>query len=140
MRLSSALPFLALAVSAPAYALEGGNGAQLLVILTYLSFFILLPLAVIVLLARAAGLFRAPKESQAVPVEFTPESDAAAPPSLQDSATEKRAALRLALGILLFPYIFAWFLLRPGYSLAARFIGFGWLAWCIPHLFNALMP
>jgi hypothetical protein len=140
MRLPGIFAFLVLAASAPAYALEGGNGAQLLVILAYLSFFILLPLVVIALCARAVGLFRTPKESQSVPVEITRNSDGPATLSLQDSATERRAATRLALGVLLFPYIFAWFLLRPGYSLAARLIGFGWLAWCTPYLFNALMP
>lgn len=34
----------------------------------------------------------------------------------------------LTLGILFLPFIFAWALLWPGYSLRARIVGFGWLA------------
>lgn len=40
----------------------------------------------------------------------------------------RHVSTRLAIGILLFPYIFAWFLLRQGYSTRDRIIGFGWMA------------
>lgn len=34
----------------------------------------------------------------------------------------------LGLGIVFFPYIFCWFLLKKGYSTLARVLGFGWAA------------
>ena len=37
----------------------------------------------------------------------------------------------LGLGILFFPIIFVWFLLRKGHSVLSRVIGFGWLALCV---------
>lgn len=44
----------------------------------------------------------------------------------------------LGVGIFLFPYIFAWFLLAPGYSKRARLIGFGWMAVTLLMVFGRL--
>ncbi|RZG88539.1 DUF4236 domain-containing protein [Acinetobacter sp. WCHAc060033] len=41
--------------------------------------------------------------------------------------TERKVSILLGIGILIMPYIFAWFTLRDGYSKLARFISFGWL-------------
>lgn len=40
---------------------------------------------------------------------------------------QRKVGALLALGILFAPFIFAWFLLRRGYSMRARFVGFAWL-------------
>ncbi|PSJ38390.1 J domain-containing protein [Allosphingosinicella deserti] len=40
---------------------------------------------------------------------------------------ERRGDWLIALCIFLMPYLFAWALLRPGYSRVARFVGFGWM-------------
>lgn len=37
----------------------------------------------------------------------------------------------LVIGIALLPFVFAWFLLRPGYSVWARVLAFGWLGVCL---------
>lgn len=42
------------------------------------------------------------------------------------SATRKVGAA-LGIGIFVLPWLFAWFLLRKGYSLTARLISFGWV-------------
>lgn len=39
----------------------------------------------------------------------------------------RKVSIPLGIGILFLPYIFAWFLLRRGYSTTARVVGFGWL-------------
>lgn len=39
----------------------------------------------------------------------------------------RKVSILLILGIIFVPYIFAWFLLREGYSKQARILGFGWL-------------
>jgi hypothetical protein len=39
--------------------------------------------------------------------------------------------LLLGVGIVLMPYLFAWFVLRKGYSLGARLAAFGWLAFLV---------
>ena len=44
----------------------------------------------------------------------------------QTNATRKVGAA-LGIGIFLLPWIFAWFLLRKGYSNTARLISFGWM-------------
>lgn len=36
----------------------------------------------------------------------------------------------LGIGILFFPIVFAWFLLRNGHSVLSRVVGFGWLIFC----------
>ncbi len=43
-------------------------------------------------------------------------------------AEQRSVGALLGIGILLMPYVFAWFLLRRGYSRRARLIGFGWMA------------
>lgn len=43
------------------------------------------------------------------------------------SGTERKVSILLGIGILIMPYIFAWFTLRNGYSKVAKFISFGWL-------------
>lgn len=57
-----------------------------------------------------------------------------------DSATGvKRSMIEkilLPIGVLFFPYIFAWFLLRKGYSLFVRLLGFGWLAFMVFHFWS----
>jgi len=40
---------------------------------------------------------------------------------------ERKLSLPLGLGILFFPYLFVWFLLRKGYSTGNRVTGFAWL-------------
>lgn len=39
----------------------------------------------------------------------------------------RRVGAPLGIGIFMMPYIFAWLLLRRGYSRQARFLAFGWL-------------
>ncbi|HPI25986.1 MAG TPA: hypothetical protein PLO57_05920 [Candidatus Cloacimonadota bacterium] len=39
----------------------------------------------------------------------------------------KRIGCLLLLGILFVPYVFVWFLLKPGYKKTARILGFSWL-------------
>jgi len=43
----------------------------------------------------------------------------------------RKVSTGLGAGILFFPYIGAWFLLRDGYSIRARVIGFGWMLFAI---------
>jgi hypothetical protein len=43
------------------------------------------------------------------------------------SIPERKVSALLAAGIVLLPLIFVWFLLRAGYSLQTRIIGFSWL-------------
>ncbi|HWT51685.1 MAG TPA: Ltp family lipoprotein [Caulobacter sp.] len=45
----------------------------------------------------------------------------------QASGATRRVGAALGIGIFLLPWIFAWFLLRRGYSTLARLIAFGWL-------------
>lgn len=46
---------------------------------------------------------------------------------LEHGNQEKRkVSTLLGIGILVFPYIFAWFLLRRGYSTTSRIIAFSW--------------
>ena len=40
---------------------------------------------------------------------------------------ERKVSILLIVGIVLIPIVFAWFLLRKGYSSTAKLIGFGWL-------------
>lgn len=40
----------------------------------------------------------------------------------------RKVSALLAVGIVFMPYIFAWILLRPGYSSGARIVGFAWAA------------
>lgn len=40
----------------------------------------------------------------------------------------RRVRRRLASGVLIAPWLFAWVLLRPGYSPRSRSLGFSWLA------------
>lgn len=48
------------------------------------------------------------------------------------NATAKRTvSFLLGIGILLFPIVFVWFLLRKGHSVLARVVGFGWLILCV---------
>ena len=37
----------------------------------------------------------------------------------------------LGLGVLLFPVVFVWFLLRKGHSTTSRVVGFAWLAFAL---------
>ncbi|MDR3509907.1 MAG: hypothetical protein P4L64_18625 [Caulobacteraceae bacterium] len=43
------------------------------------------------------------------------------------ASPERKVSVLLGVGIFLLPIAFVWFLLRNGYSLVARIIGFGWL-------------
>lgn len=40
----------------------------------------------------------------------------------------RRVSRGVALGVLLAPLVFAWVLLRPGYSPRVRMLGFSWMA------------
>jgi hypothetical protein len=42
----------------------------------------------------------------------------------------RKVGAALGIGILLLPWIFAWVLLRKGYSVVARLVGFGWMVAC----------
>lgn len=44
---------------------------------------------------------------------------------------ERKVSILLGIGILMMPYIFAWFTLRQGYSKFARYISFGWLLFLV---------
>ncbi|WP_411390703.1 OB-fold protein [Pseudomonas sp. MPB23] len=44
---------------------------------------------------------------------------------------KRNVGFLLGIGILFFPIIFAWFLLRKGHSVLSRVVGFGWLILCI---------
>jgi len=46
---------------------------------------------------------------------------------------ERKVGVALALGIFLLPFVFAWFVLAPGYSARFRWLSFGWLM--LPVLF-----
>lgn len=46
------------------------------------------------------------------------------------SAPTRKVGAALGIGILLLPWIFAWVLLRKGYSAVARLVGFGWMVAC----------
>jgi DNA-directed RNA polymerase subunit RPC12/RpoP len=54
--------------------------------------------------------------------------------------SDKDVSLLLGLGILILPYIFAWFLLKSGYSNQARLIGFGWLAFLLIAVISSDQP
>lgn len=49
-------------------------------------------------------------------------------PAKQDTPTARKVGILLFLGILLFPIVFTWFLLRRGHSRIAMVLGFAWLA------------
>lgn len=46
----------------------------------------------------------------------------------------KKIGVLLGAGIVLMPYFFAWFTLRKGYSMNARFISFAWMAGLIYYV------
>ncbi|MEZ8662356.1 hypothetical protein AB6D63_02860 [Vibrio splendidus] len=48
----------------------------------------------------------------------------------------KKVSVGLGIGIVLVPFVFAWFTLRKGYSSKARFVSFGWML--MPFLFFAI--
>ena len=43
----------------------------------------------------------------------------------------KKVGIILAIGIIFLPFIFAWILLKKGYSQNAKILGLGWLGICI---------
>jgi hypothetical protein len=54
------------------------------------------------------------------------------------AAGTRKVSFLLGVGILFLPYVFAWFLLRTGYSTLARIVSFSWLAFLV--FFIALGP
>lgn len=52
------------------------------------------------------------------------------------SSSTREVSFLLGAGIVVMPYIFAWFLLRSGYSFFARFVSFSWLALLIYSVVN----
>ena len=46
---------------------------------------------------------------------------------MTETAPPKRLGFPLGLGVFLFPIVFAWFTLRPGYSSGTRIAVFVWL-------------
>lgn len=48
-----------------------------------------------------------------------------------DAEGKRSVSFLLGVGILLMPYIFAWFTLRKGHSALSRLVSFGWLFWLI---------
>ncbi|MFC3033587.1 hypothetical protein ACFOEE_13750 [Pseudoalteromonas fenneropenaei] len=59
---------------------------------------------------------------------------------MSETITPKRLGLIEILGILLFPYICAWFTLRQGVSTKARVLSFGWMALALMLLFQDDRP
>lgn len=59
-----------------------------------------------------------PSPRQHLPVVTSPSSA---------STQSKQIGTALGLGILLFPYLFSWFVLAPGYSARSRWLSFGWM-------------
>jgi hypothetical protein len=56
------------------------------------------------------------------------------------STPSRSVSLALGAGVLLMPYIFAWFTLRKGYSMRARVISFGWCAIIVFSLLGGTIP
>lgn len=55
--------------------------------------------------------------------------------SISVAAPQKRqVGFLLGLGILFFPLLFGWLLLRKGHSVLARIVGFAWMALCFVSL------
>ncbi len=54
--------------------------------------------------------------------------DASSGPVIEDA---REVGPGLGLGIVVFPYIFAWFLLKKGYSAKARVLAFLWMGWVV---------
>lgn len=50
--------------------------------------------------------------------------------------TEKKVSTGLLIGIIVFPYVFVWALLKEGYSKKVRVIGFIWLIIAVIYAFN----
>jgi hypothetical protein len=55
-------------------------------------------------------------------------------------AQPRKVGALLGIGILLMPYLFAWFLLRRGYSTRARVVAFGWMVGLVIALQMAGRP
>ena len=51
--------------------------------------------------------------------------------SQSNDENQKSVSLLLGLGIFILPYIFAWLLLRSGYSNSSRVIGFAWMLFLV---------
>ena len=47
--------------------------------------------------------------------------------SYSENSAQRKVSFILMLGILIIPYIFAWFTLREGYSKSSRWISFIWM-------------
>ncbi|MET3473718.1 hypothetical protein ABIC78_004273 [Novosphingobium sp. 1529] len=48
--------------------------------------------------------------------------------TITEAATSRRVSTRLKIGVIFVPFVFAWLLLRHGYSTLARWLAFGWMA------------
>ena len=53
---------------------------------------------------------------------------------------KKEVSFLLGVGILLMPYVFAWFLLRDGYSKKSRYISFIWMALIVFSVVSSRRP
>ncbi|MBB1387222.1 DUF4236 domain-containing protein [Pseudoalteromonas sp. SG45-5] len=53
-----------------------------------------------------------------------------------DDNSQRSVGILLSIGILILPYIFAWLLLRSGYSTYSRLISFAWMAFLIYSMFT----
>lgn len=47
------------------------------------------------------------------------------------AVASRKVSILLVIGVVVFPYIFAWFLIRKNYSVNARTAGFCWLGLCV---------
>ncbi len=56
------------------------------------------------------------------------------------NGVKRKVGAALGIGIFLLPWIFAWFLLRRGYSIVARVISFGWMAIIILFIIGSSHP
>jgi hypothetical protein len=78
-------------------------------------------------------MIRLEKEKITRPVAKPQEVPVAPNPSPNENATQpaaRKIGVALGIGILLLPVVFAWFLLRKGYSKQVRIICFGWMIVC----------
>lgn len=58
-------------------------------------------------------------------------TEATAAASAATKKEQRKVGAGLGIGILLLPVVFSWFLLKSGYSVLARVLSFGWLAFWV---------
>lgn len=77
---------------------------------------------------KVKSTFGIPKTGLSYSKEFaTKRNNATQPFPLVHRSEQRNIGMLLLIGIVLMPYIFAWFTLRAGYSATSRFLSFTWL-------------